>query len=232
MHGDGEPLVWLHGHMGIGSDWKYIFSGPPPGFRLIAPDLRGHGGSPGDEPVYSFRQAADDIFAILDELHIEGAKLIGLSGGGITALHMATLQPTRVPSMVIVSAPAAFPEQARAIQRTFSRAMLGEAELAQMRLRHPRPGQLDTLITQVRAMPDANDPDFSREQLAAITARTLIVFGDRDPLYPVSLALDLRQAIARSWLWVVPNGGHAPVFGPDAPRFAETALAFLSDSYS
>ena len=58
-------------------------------------------------------------------------------------------------------------------------------------------------------------------------AETLIVFGDRDPFYPVSLAFELRAAIPGSYLWVVPNAGHGPVFGDNAPRFAETATAFL-----
>ena len=68
---------------------------------------------------------------------------------------------------------------------------------------------------------------FTPPLLATITARTLIVFGDRDFLYPVSLAFDLHAAIPNSHLWVVPNGGHGPVFGAHAPQFAETALAFL-----
>ena len=38
MAGDGEPLLWLHGFMGAGPDWKHIFKEPPAGFRLIAPD--------------------------------------------------------------------------------------------------------------------------------------------------------------------------------------------------
>jgi len=58
--------------------------------------------------------------------------------------------------------------------------------------------------------------------LGTITARTLIVFGDSDPLYPLQLALELRQSIPRSALWVVPNGGDGPVFGPNAARFVET----------
>src|SRR5262249_39938719 len=157
------------------------------------------------------------MFALLDHLQIDRVKVIGLSGGGITALHMATTQPARVQAMVIVSAPATFPEQARAIQRTFSDATLGEAERLRMRQRHPRDGQLETLLAQVRAFADGDDPNFSPEELATITADTLIVFGDRDPLYPVSLACELRRAIPRSWLWVVPNGGHGPVFGPAAP---------------
>jgi pimeloyl-ACP methyl ester carboxylesterase len=60
----------------------------------------------------------------------------------------------------------------------------------------------------------------------------LIVFGDRDPLYPVTLAFDLRAAIRRSHLWVVPNAGHGPVFGEHAPQFAATAVAFLQGGRS
>jgi pimeloyl-ACP methyl ester carboxylesterase len=37
---DGDPLLWLHGWSGTGQDWKYIFKGPPSGFRLIGPDIR------------------------------------------------------------------------------------------------------------------------------------------------------------------------------------------------
>ena len=62
------------------------------------------------------------------------------------------------------------------------------------------------------------------------TARTLIVHGDRDPLYPVELALEMYRAIRSSALWVVPNGGHGPVFGPLAAPFVETALAHLKSA--
>jgi pimeloyl-ACP methyl ester carboxylesterase len=230
-HGDGEPLLWLHGGMGHGADWQYIFTAPPAGYRLIAPDLRGHGRSTGASATYSFKQSALDVFALLDHLQIDRVKMIGLSGGGITALQMATIHPERASAMVVVSAPPAFPAQARAIQRVFSEAMLSDAERARMRQRHQRPGQLEALFAQTRAFADGDDPNFTPERLASITAETLIVFGDRDPLYPVALAVELRQAIPRSWLWVVPNGGHGPVFGHAAPLFVETALAFLGGRY-
>jgi pimeloyl-ACP methyl ester carboxylesterase len=233
VHGDGEPLLWLHGALGHGPDWQYIFQEPPVGYQLIAPDLRGHGRSTGESaPTYSFRQSALDVFALLDHLGIDRVKVIGLSGGGITALHLATIQPARVTAAIVVSAPAAFPEPAKRIQRAFSESMLSEVERARMRDRHRRPGQLEALFAQTRAMADGTDPSFTREELASITADTLIVFGDRDFLYPVSLAVDLREAIPRSWLWVVPNGGHGPVFGAEAPRFVETALAFFRGDWS
>jgi pimeloyl-ACP methyl ester carboxylesterase len=197
VHGSGEPLLWLHGGLGHGPDWEYIFKTPPPGYQLIAPDLRGHGRSTGAGATYSFRQSALDVFALLDHLRLDRVKVIGLSGGGITALHMATLQPRRVSAIVPISAPATFPEQARAIQRIYHEGMLGEADRVRMRERHRREGQLETLFAQVHAFAESDDPNFSRDDLATITADTLIVFGDRDPLYPVSLAVDLREAIPR-----------------------------------
>ncbi len=64
----GEPLLWLHGWSGTGEDWKYIFTDPPTGFRLIGPDARGNGASTGFEGTHSFKQSARDTFALLDHL--------------------------------------------------------------------------------------------------------------------------------------------------------------------
>ncbi len=230
-HGEGEPLLWLHGALGLGSDWRFVFGEPPAGFRLIAPDLRGHGQTTGAHATYSFAHAADDMFALLDSLGIDRVNIVGLSGGGITALHMATRRPERIKRMVVVSAPASFPEQAKAIQRHFTIDALG-AQIDDMRRRHPAAGQLEALVAQMRALPDGRDPDFSADALATITADTLIVFGDRDFLYPVSIAFDLHRAIPHAWLWVVPNGGHGPVFGALAAEFTRTSLSFLRGEFS
>jgi pimeloyl-ACP methyl ester carboxylesterase len=232
--GEGEPLLWLHGFMGAGADWKYIFPEPPAGYRVIAPDLRGHGASTNPSGSFSFRQAALDVLALLRHLHVDHIKAIGLSGGGITLLHMATAEPGSIAAMVIVSAPPYFPAQARAIQRQASESMFDEAALELMRKRHTRgEDQIRQLFAQSRAFADTyDDVSFTPPHLATIPADTLIVFGDRDPFYPVSLAVDLYTAIPRSYLWVVPNGGHGPVFGAAAPGFAETALSFLRGDWN
>ena len=227
--GEGEPLLWLHGGLGCGADWRYLFKEPPAGYRLIAPDLRGHGASTNPSGLFTFRQCALDMRALLRHLGLLRVKAIGLSGGGITLLHMATLEPSCIESMVIVSAPPYFPPEARVVQRQFSEAMLGDAEMERMQKRHPRgPAQIQQLVAHARAFADSyDDVNFTPPYLSTITAETLIVFGDRDPLYPVALALDLYRSIPRSYLWVVPNGGHGPVFGDAASRFSETALSFL-----
>jgi pimeloyl-ACP methyl ester carboxylesterase len=228
-HGDGEPLLFMHGGLGSGDNWQYIFPAAPDGFRLIAPDQRGHGTSTNPSNQFTFRQVAADTFALLDHLQIDRIKAIGVSGGGIALLRMATMQPSRVASMVVVSAPPYFPSQARAIQAQFTEAMLPESERAALRRRHTHgEAQIRALFDMAHGFAiDYEDVAFTPPLLATITASTLIVFGDRDFLYPVSLAFDLHAAIPKSHLWVVPNGTHGPVFGPHAPRFVETAMAFL-----
>lgn len=95
----------------------------------------------------------------------------------------------------------------------------------------------DEQITALWGMPrqfadDYDDMSFTPPSLGRIQARTLIVHGDRDPLYPVGLAMEMHAAIRHSHLWVVPNGGHGPIFGDMAPTFARTALAFLDGAWT
>jgi pimeloyl-ACP methyl ester carboxylesterase len=81
IRGQGEPLVLLHGYTGSGADWELIFKEPPRGYRLVIPDLRGHGQSTNPSMVFTFRQSALDVFALLDRLDIQRFKAIGVSGG-------------------------------------------------------------------------------------------------------------------------------------------------------
>ena len=233
VRGDGAPLLLLHGGMGAGADWKYVFPADPSGFRVIVPDMRGHGGSTNPSGAFTFRQAALDVFALLDHLGVEHVNAIGLSGGGITLLHMATLQPARIASMIVVSAPPYFPAQARAIQAAFSEEMLPDSERRAMRQRHVHgEAQIQALFAQARGFAvNHRDVNFTPSLLSTITADTLIVFGDRDFLYPVSIAFELHAAIPRSFLWIVPNGSHGPIFGPHASAFVETATAFLNGAW-
>jgi len=74
-----------------------------------------------------------------------------------------------------------------------------------------------------------DDMNFTPPLLSTIQARTLIIHGDRDPLYPVDLSIEMVKAIPQSSLWVIPNGGHGPVIGEMWPEFLKTASAFLRE---
>jgi pimeloyl-ACP methyl ester carboxylesterase len=229
--GDGAPLLLLHGGSGIGADWSLVFGGDPAGFRVIVPDMRGHGRStnPG---AFTIRDAAADILALLDHLGLGRVTAIGMSLGAKTLLHMATQQPDRIEAMVLVSATPYFPAQARAAMAQLSTDAFSEADWTLQRRRHVHgDDQIRMLFDQLRSLKDHHDDmAFTPPLLATITARTLIVHGDRDPLYPVELALEMYRSIPASALWVVPNGGHGPIFGPLAAPFVETALAHLQRS--
>ncbi|HJZ68157.1 MAG TPA: alpha/beta hydrolase [Blastocatellia bacterium] len=231
LRGEGEPLVLLHGGGGAGPNWELIFKEPPDGYRLIIPDLRGHGRSTNPSMTFTIRQCALDVFALLDQLGIDRFKAIGLSLGAKTLLHIATQQPTRVEAMVLVSATPYFPEQARALMRQLATQEHSEAEWQQMRQWHKHGDeQIRAIWNQMSALKDSyDDMNFTPPFLSIITARTLIVHGDRDPLYPVELATEMYAAIPNSYLWIVPNGGHGPVFGELTQYFVEKSLAFLRD---
>ena len=229
--GDGEPLLLLHGGTGIGADWALVFTaGDPAGYDLIVPDLRGHGRSTNPSRAFTFRQAAADVFAMLDRLGVPRVKAIGLSMGAKTLLHMATQQPDRIGAMVLVSATPYFPAPARAAMAQLSVDNFSDADWAAQRTRHAQgDDQIRMLFDQMRALKDSyDDMAFTPPLLATIAARTLIVHGDRDPLYPVELALEMYRAIPSSALWVVPNGGHGPIFGALAAPFVDAALAHLT----
>jgi pimeloyl-ACP methyl ester carboxylesterase len=228
--GEGEPLLLLHGMTGCCGDWVYAGRDQlVSAYRLIAPDARGHGRSTNPLKSLTHRQCALDTLALLDHLGIERCRAIGASFGGNILLHMATLQPARLTAMVLVSATPYFPEQARSIMRQVQVTGRSAAEWESMRRRHQLGDeQIVTLWEQQRALESSyDDMSFTPPQLSRITASTLVVYGDRDPLYPVELAVEMYRAIPHAALWVVPEAGHGPMFFDAAPQFAQTALAFF-----
>jgi pimeloyl-ACP methyl ester carboxylesterase len=230
--GEGMPLLLLHGFTGYGRDWRHVFPDPIDGYTTIQPDLRGHGQTLNPSGDFTFRQVALDTFALLDHLGFGTIKAIGMSLGANTLLHMATQQPERVEAMVLVSTTPYFPPEARAIMGQFSFDAIPEAERAIQRERHAGgEAQIQSLFAIARGFKDSyTDMNFTPPYLSTIRARTLIVHGDRDPLYPVELALQMYRAIPAAQLWVVPGGGHGPIFGEHAAAFRETTVAFLRGS--
>ena len=154
---------------------------------------------------------------------------IGMSAGANTLLHMATQQPSRIDALIHVSGTPRFPAPARAIMRTMTEDSRSEAEWTEMHRRHVHGvDQIRALWRHARGFADdRQDMNFDAASLSVVTARSLVVHGDRDPLYPVELAVELYRAIPASALWVVPNGGHGPIFGEQAESFAATAAGFL-----
>lgn len=228
LHGTGEPVLLLHGFSGSSQDWVAVASDWSRDFQLIVPDLRGHGRSSVLATPFRHADAAADILGLLDHLNVNTCKGLGVSGGGNVLLHMAMRQPKRVEAMVLVSATPYFPAQARTIMRQY-RDRLPAEQWEVLRRRHPAGDtQIESLLASTTAFADSyDDMNFTPPYLSTIQARTLIVQGDRDPLYPVELSVEMAKAIPRSSLWIVPDAGHGPVLGARWPEFLKTAAEFL-----
>jgi pimeloyl-ACP methyl ester carboxylesterase len=230
--GNGEPLLLLHGLMGTADDWGHVFDRPALArtYRLVAPDARGHGSSTNPLGEFTFHRCARDVLGIMDRLGIASARAIGMSLGAKTLLHVATASPGRIRAMVLVSAAPRFPGATRAAFAAAAESTRGPEEWAAMRTRHIQgDSQIEALLRlPARFAADLTDMTFDAERLAAVTAKTLVVAGERDPLYPTYLADELHRGIAGSSLWIVPGDAHNPIFGTERAAFVERTLAFLA----
>lgn len=238
--GEGSPLVLLHQFGGSSQTWKEFVPELSKHYRLIIPDLRGHGRSTNPTGQFTHRQSALDIFALLDQLKIDRVKALGISTGGMTLIHMATKQPQRIEAMALIGATIYFPEEARAIMRASNVESLNAQAWERYRQLHKRgDDQIRALITQFHNFKDNyEDMNFTSPLLSTIKAKTLIVHGDRDAYFPVSIPVETYRSIPNAYLWVIPNGGHVPVVkGPPGlvgstsatqrEAFTQTTLEFL-----
>ena len=224
IHGSGEPLLLLHGFFGCTQAWSPFIETLAEEYRLVIPDLRGHGRSTNPSGAFTHRQAARDVFELLDHLEIEAVSSIGISSGGMTLLHMAINQPERIHALIPVGATIWFPQQTREIQREFS-----TDDLPPMLIECAYRGdaQLEQLQSQFRSMRHSyEDMNLTPPQLAAIEARTMIVHGENDAFFPLEIPLEMHRNIPNASIWIIPEGDHIPIYDPLVP-FAEVVLRFL-----
>lgn len=105
VQGEGEPLLLLHGFTGSLRNWDAFVPAWSKRYKVITVDIIGHGLSerPADPQRYTMEQAAADLAALLDELHIGRTRVLGYSMGGRLALSFAALKPDRVSGLILES---------------------------------------------------------------------------------------------------------------------------------
>ena len=218
-YGKGRPLLLLHGNGGsIGRFFKTI-----PFFekrnRVIAVDSRAHGKSVDGGDSLSFEMMADDMAALLTELHIDSADVIGWSDGGIIALVLAMRHPQKVRRLVATGANL-WPDST-ALLPSLWRDM--EREYAQGR---------DSVYTDPAKrnarkvfLLDYRHPHIHTAALKAVKAPAFIIAGDRD-LIVGEHTLAIYKNLPKAWLWIVPDCGHATLIDK-ADEFNRKVTEFL-----
>ena len=208
--GDGTPLLLLHGFFNSSEQWLPYLDDLTADFRVIVPDMRGHGRSTNPSGKFTHRQYAHDGYALLDALEITSFRAVGYASGGMTLLHLATQQPHRIEAMSLWGAAPYLPEQCRANQRRASFEQVQHDSpkwLDGIRKQHPGGDhQIRILMQNYRTMGDTyDDMNFTPDHLSTITAPTQILHGDRDALFPIDIPITLYQAIPNASLMILPN---------------------------
>ncbi|WP_417134826.1 alpha/beta fold hydrolase [Rubneribacter badeniensis] len=170
--GGGEPLVLLHGNGEDGTYFTHQIAHFSQRFRVLALDTRGHGKSPRGEAPFTIRQFARDLLAFLDARGIERAHLLGFSDGGNIALVFALAHPERVGKLVLNGANL----NARGVKRSVQVPIELGYRMARL---------FAGLSAKARANAEmlglmVNDPNVAPEELAALTAPTLVIAGEND----------------------------------------------------
>ena len=213
--GSGPPLVLLHA---ASSSGRQTYAAQIPAladaFQLFLPDARGHGRTRWDAADgFEASWLVDDLEAFVDGLGLRTFHLIGYSMGAMTALEFAVRAPERLRTLVVVGITAAREPRARVAGRLMDPERITRddpgwaAEMALTIDQVQGAGAWQRLLPAIAADIETQ-PLLTPGQLRGITAPTLVVVGDRDPLVPVGQAWDLSRQVRDGRLFVAPDSGH------------------------
>src|SRR6266481_2315529 len=105
IYGQGEPLVLLHGRLMTIGEMSTLLEPLAKTHKVIAVELQGHGRTADTDRPLSFETMGDDIAALLNQLNISTADIVGLSLGAAVGLRTAIQHPEKVRRLVVISSP-------------------------------------------------------------------------------------------------------------------------------
>ena len=203
---DHVPLVLLHGGGStIGTNFGELIPLLAGTRRVVAVEEQGHGHTPAIDRPFTFDDSADDVAGLLAHLGVGQADVLGFSNGGNVALALVTRHPSVVRRLVLASAPFRRDGMIDGFLDALAGGTLQDMPAAyreeDLRI-NGDPEHVAQLFRQDRdrmlAFADVPDAD-----LAAITAPTLVVAGDRDVI-TVGHAVELARLIPGARLLVLP----------------------------
>ncbi len=215
IHGSGRPLVLLHGGGStIESTFGRILPQLAKTHQVIAVELQAHGHTPDIDRPLSFEQDADDVAALLRQLHIEKADFMGFSNGGTTCLQIAIRHPELVNKLVLASATyrrdGMQPGFFEGFQHVSLEHMMPQPLKEAYLKANPDPKGLQAMFDRDVARMVAFK-DISDAAIQAIRAPALVINGDADVVL-AKHALALAHALPHAQLAILP-GGHGEYIG-------------------
>jgi 3-oxoadipate enol-lactonase len=249
--GVGQPVVLLHGYPFNRSLWNEQVTALSNSYRVITPDLRGHGESEATPGAATMNRMAQDVALLLDQLEIPRAVIGGLSMGGYVALAFYKQFPSRVRALVLADTRAqADTEEGKQTrhqqaEKALAEGMAGIADGMLPKLLTPDTvSKRPELVKRVRDMMLKTKPegaagallgmaerDDNTPLLSQISCPTLILVGQDDPITPVTDSEKMHREIAGSRLVVLENAAHVSNL-ERTEQFNEELVRFLNESAS
>ncbi len=110
-HGDGFPIILIHGIGAKKETWIAQIGDLSKKYRVIAIDVRGTGKSDRPKVLYTMEMIADDIKGLMDHLKIEKAHIAGRSMGGMIAQNFVLKYPQQVEKLILITTSSGFPDE-------------------------------------------------------------------------------------------------------------------------
>ena len=230
VHGAGRPLVFLHGAFGTAEGWGGILSTLAKTHQVIVVELQGHGHTGDIDRPLSFRQMAEDVAALLQNLKIKEADVFGYSMGGGVALALAIQHPDLVRKLAILGATAGatkdtYDSEAYKQFKSITPENFNFPQVKEPYTRvAPDPSKWSVLVAKIIQMDDAFQ-GFAAKDVQAIQAQTLIMLGDHDGVRPEH-AVEMFRLIPNSQLAIFPASDHFLLF-MNPEKVLSTLMSFL-----
>lgn len=224
IHGNGEPIVMVHGLGGTSNVWGPQAEVLSRYFKVIRPDLPGSGRSHAAGPL-TIDGLADTVLQVMDENGAMSAHLVGHSMGTIVCQHVAVKRPAVIKSLALIGPLAAPPEPARAnirarAAKARSEGMAGIADAivqggTSAATKASRP-EAAAFIRELIMRQDAEDYALSCEALAdaqpapieSLKIPAIFITGSEDATSPAPSARALANRLQGSQMVVLDRCGH------------------------
>lgn len=243
--GEGEPLLLIHGAQGSSVEWKPQIAALTGHFRLIVPDVRGHGASAHTPAPYSMELFADDMAGLLDALEVESAHVLGHSMGGAVAQALAARHPGKVRRLILAETNYGFEDYpllwwAATLSAPAMR-LIGVRGFVNLTLKQVKiKDETDKRLLESGFAPQianprnfwniwrANNDYKGKAALAQINAPTLVMVAAQNKITH-GMGKHMAEAISGARLIMIPDAGH--LLNWDNPiEFNAEVIRFFSES--
>jgi pimeloyl-ACP methyl ester carboxylesterase len=210
VEGSGRPLVLLHGGVcTIEACMGAVRAQFAKTWKTIAMEQQAHGRTADIDRPLTYEQMAEDTAALLKQLKVEGADVVGYSMGGAIALRLARKHPALVRKVVVFGtgySGAGFPPGFLDSFKTLKAEDIPAAFRQAYEKVAPNPNGWPALVEKIKGLV-ANAKDMTPDDLKTIKAPVLVMIGDADIVKPEH-AVELFRAIPNAKLGILPVSDH------------------------